>query len=81
MAPYLGDHAGRIYVNSLDHGNEFMETTLRSQDGIASHRFEGNPADLKKRILALEEENANLQLLVCHLLKRNEELRILLYQQ
>jgi hypothetical protein len=65
-------------VDNFAFGNEFLATALGTQNGIASHRLKDDPAELRKRVLALEKENANLQLLVCDLLKKNEELRAFL---
>ncbi len=60
---------------------ESVAAASESQGNTAFHRLETVPEDLRKKIIALENENANLQLLICHLLKRNEELRAALYQQ
>jgi hypothetical protein len=68
-------------VDNLTLASEFIPTAVTSQDEIALHQFKVDPADLTKRMIALERENANLQLLVCQLLKKNEELRSILYQR
>ena len=68
-------------MDNLTLASEFVPTAVTSQDEIALHQFKVDPADLTKRMIALERENANLQLPVCHLLKKNEELRGILNQQ
>jgi hypothetical protein len=68
-------------VDHLTLASEFVPNAVTSQDEMALHLFKVEPADLMKRMIVLERQNASLQLLVCHLLKRNEELRTVLYQQ
>jgi len=68
-------------MDNLTHVSEFVPTAMTSQDEITPHQFKVDPADLTKRIIELEREIANLQLLVCHLLRKNQELRSILYQR
>jgi hypothetical protein len=68
-------------MDNLTHVSEFVPTAMTSQDEITLHQFKVDSADLTKRMIELEREIANLQLLVCHLLRKNEELRSILYQR
>jgi hypothetical protein len=72
---------GRTNVDYSALGNKLSTTTRKAQEEIASHLFRIEVADLRKRIIALEEEKASLQYLVCHLLIKNEDLRATLYQR
>ncbi len=62
-------------------GNEFSTITSASQDDCVPHFFEVDHTDLRKRVLLLEEEKEKLQHLVCYLLKKNEDLRRILYHR
>lgn len=68
----------------MDHhapANQSLATESKARESLPYLPFSADPGELRKVIVVLEEENANLQHLVCYLLVKNERLREAVLQQ